>query len=694
RISKISGLNETGISTIAFDNVSKKLYIAYNNSNIDVLGEKGLHNIPELKRENISGDKSINQIYTDNNRSYLSTGLGIIVLDADKFEISESWFIGNTGGYVKTYAFTKNNEWFYAATDEGLKKIYVNHPNPADYHNWQNVSGTNGLSSAPAKQVDRLNGKTIVLQNDSLFIETGTNWNFFFANGWPITSIKSSENKLMISQSQSNSGAQVVVLNESGSVQRIIQHPNTILSPAKAISVNNEIWIADAMVGLSHWIGSNFETYQLNSPATIAMGTSLWGNNIFYASAGSVNDSWNYQFNRGGIFKLENGSWTNYNRSTYPQLDSLLDFITIAIDPRDGSAWAGSFGGGLLHLKTNNQLEIYKQNSPIKATTGDPGSYRIAGLAFDHENNLWMTNFGTDRQLLVLRNEGTWQSFTAPFFINFNAAAQIVIDDAGQKWIQSPLGNGLIVFNDNNTIDNPNDDKWKLYKTGTGNGNLPSNEVLGITKDKNGFIWIGTGNGVAVIQCPHEVFTTGCEAILPVIRKGNFGNFLFRGQEVRSIAVDGTNRKWIATSTGASLVSGEGDKIISEFSEENSPLLGNDVKSISVNGETGEVFFATSNGIVSFRGTATEATATKTDVLIFPNPVPPAYNGTIGIKGLTENTIVKITETNGRLVFQTRALGGQAIWNGKDYQGRQVSSGIYLVIADGKMVGKIVFISK
>ncbi|MGZ8537682.1 MAG: hypothetical protein ACXWV9_05420, partial [Flavisolibacter sp.] len=142
------------------------------------------------------------------------------------------------------------------------------------------------------------------------------------------------------------------------------------------------------------------------------------------------------------------------------------------------------------------------------------------------------------------------------------------------------------------------------------------------------------------------------------------------------------------------LVSGEGDKIISEFSEENSPLLGNDVKSISVNGETGEVFFATSNGIVSFRGTATEATATKTDVLIFPNPVPPAYNGTIGIKGLTENTIVKITETNGRLVFQTRALGGQAIWNGKDYQGRQVSSGIYLVIADGKMVGKIVFISK
>ena len=85
RFSKISGLNETGISNIAFDLISKKLYIAYTNSNIDVIDEKGIHNIPELERENISGDKNIYQIYTDNNRTYLSTGLGIIVLDADKF---------------------------------------------------------------------------------------------------------------------------------------------------------------------------------------------------------------------------------------------------------------------------------------------------------------------------------------------------------------------------------------------------------------------------------------------------------------------------------------------------------------------------------------------------------------------------------------------------------------------------------
>ena len=86
-------------------------------------------------------------------------------------------------------------------------------------------------------------------------------------------------------------------------------------------------------------------------------------------------------------------------------------------------------------------------------------------------------------------------------------------------------------------------------------------------------------------------------------------------------------------------------------------------------------------------------------MLIYPNPVPPGYAGTIAIKGLKENSVVKITELNGRLVYQTRSLGGQAIWNGRDYNGRSIASGIYLVLVsdeskEEKAAGKIVFISR
>jgi len=694
RISKVSGLSETGISAIAFDPTSNKLFVAYTNSNIDVLDAKGIHNIPDIKRSNISGDKSIYHIYPDGSRCYLSTGLGVIVLNADKFEIRDSWFIGRNGGYVKVNGFTRTANFFYAATEEGLKRIAVSNNNPADFRQWETVSGTNGLAQTSAKAVTVLQSKTIVLQNDSLFTENNGAWNSFFANGWPITSINSSGGRLVVTQRMPNGAAQVLVLNDGGVVQRTIQQPGAISFPKKGIMVGNDVWIADLFGGLSHASGSGLEVYQPNSPLDMVYGEMAIRNGLLWATAGSVNSSWNYLYNRSGIFKLQNGDWSLFNRFNKPQLDTVLDLITVAIDPRDNSAWSGSFGGGLLHLDKTETPKIFKQNSPIGQTIGDPGSYRVAGLAFDNDNNLWISNFGSNRQLHVLKADNTWQSFTVPFALNENAVAQIIIDDDGQKWIQAPLGNGLLVFNEGNLASSA-DDKWKVYRTGTGLGGLPSNEVLCLAKDKSGFIWVGTDNGIGVIQCPSDVFASGCEAILPIIKEGAFANFLFKGQEVRSIAVDGADRKWIATNSGVWLIAKDGDKVLANYTEENSPLLSNDVKRIAVDGSTGEVFIATAKGLISFRGSATEHSETKGNVLVYPNPVAPNYSGTIGIRGVPENTVVKITEVSGRLVYQTRSLGGQAVWNGKDYKGNKASSGVYLVIAvdadrQEKIVAKIV----
>jgi hypothetical protein len=168
---------------------------------------------------------------------------------------------------------------------------------------------------------------------------------------------------------------------------------------------------------------------------------------------------------------------------------------------------------------------------------------------------------------------------------------------------------------------------------------------------------------------------------------------------VNSIAVDGADRKWVATKNGVSLISSDGEKIIYRFTEDNSPLLSSDVKKITINGKTGEVYFATLKGICSFRSTATEGGETNEDVLVFPNPVPPDFTGTIAIRGLVNNAIVKITEMDGQLVYQTRALGSQAVWNGRNYKGQKISSGVYLVLVndDGKkerMATKIFFINR
>lgn len=699
RWSRITGLSETGLSAICYDAANEKLFIAYSNSNIDIIYRNDIINLPDIKQDNIIGDKNIYGIYPLGKNYYLSTGLGIVVIDGERYEVKDSWFIGDGGNRVKINGFSSDAGFFYAATEEGLKKAAVNTVNPADHTNWQLAGIANGLSTGACQNVFTLQSDVFVQKNDSLFRQNGINWSLFYEDGWPIVNSNVSENKIVLCQRKTNGESRVTILNADGSLGRVVSQPVVISFPRKGILVEGDPWIADQFGGLSRFTGTSFEQYKPNSPEATASGEMIVHDNIFYATAGEVNDSWNYQYNGNGIYVLKEGSWTNINRYRFSQLDTLLDYITIAIDAGDATAWVGSYGGGLLHIKTDQSFEIIKQDV-FGPMAGDPGSYRIAGLAFDADNNLWVSNYGALQPLLVKKNDGNWVKFSIPFFLTENALTQVLVDDMNYKWIVAVKGGGLICFDHGAALENTGDDRWKIFRPGAGNGNLPDGDVLCTTKDKNGFIWVGTSNGIGVIQCPQDVFTgSGCEAVWPIVQEGNFAGYLFNGEEVRSIAVDGADQKWVATRNGVWLVDATGEKVIYQFTEENSPLLSNDVRKITINGLTGEVFFATMKGICSFRGTATESTGKNKDVLIYPNPVPPGFTGTIGIRGLADNAIVKITELNGRLVYQTRALGGQAVWNGRNYQGQKIATGVYLVLVSNddrteKTAGKIVFISK
>src|SRR5690606_26239792 len=125
---------------------------------------------------------------------------------------------------------------------------------------------------------------------------------------------------------------------------------------------------------------------------------------------------------------------------------------------------------------------------------------------------------------------------------------------------------------------------------------------------------------------------------------------------------------------GVWLISPDGDKIVYRFTTENSPMPSNDVQKIAVDPITGDVYIGTTLGLVSYRSTATDGGETNESVITFPNPVPSGYNGTIAIRGLSENADVRITDISGQLVYRTTALGGQAVWNGRDYTGTRPQS--------------------
>jgi Two component regulator propeller len=694
RKSKVNGLNDIGVSAMEYDPVSGNTVIAYNNSNIDIWKENKVINIPDIKISSVIGDKSIQSIYVKSNKAYLSSGLGVIVLNLDRYEVEDTWRIGSNGTDVKTYAVTVSGNFIYAATEEGLKVTSIN-SNPADYRNWSLIGSSGGLSPGSCNQVLSTSDQVLVLKHDSLYAGNSNAFHFLYASGSEISHADAGATGILVSEISGGKG-KVVEINAGGNILKTFQ-PAGLSLPRQALILNNECWIADENNGLFRTNGSNAEKIFPNSPINISSGEMKFSGSTLWAMAGRVNDAWNYTFNPNGIYAFTGENWDGYNLYVYAKLDSMLDFITVTDQPATGSVFAGSYGGGLLEITKDRQLLIYKQNSALQPAIGDPGSYRVSGLATDQLSNVWISNYGAPQNIVVKKSDGQWKSFSIPFYHLENAVAGITIDDYDQKWIVSPKENGLFVFNSGESVDNTGDDRWRYFRKGKGNGNLPSSNVFCAVKDKNGFIWVGTDNGIGIIQCTQDAVNNNCEAILPIVQQDNFAGYLFQGEEVRAIAVDGANRKWIGTKNGLWLISPDGEKISYRFTITNSPLLDNDISALAINPETGELFIATASGICSFRSTATEGTEEHTNVLVYPNPVPPGFQGTIAIRGLASNAQVKITELDGRLVYQVKALGGQAIWNGKDYKGNRVSSGVYIVLATDeqnreKVAAKIFFI--
>ncbi|HRR04500.1 MAG TPA: Por secretion system protein, partial [Bacteroidales bacterium] len=148
---------------------------------------------------------------------------------------------------------------------------------------------------------------------------------------------------------------------------------------------------------------------------------------------------------------------------------------------------------------------------------------------------------------------------------------------------------------------------------------------------------------------------------------------------------------------GAFLISANGTEELLHLNEKNSPLFSNQINDIIIDNTNGEIFFATDKGIISYRGTASEAKEDYNDVMVFPNPVRENYQGTISVSGLMYHSFCKIVDAAGNLVWQGFAEGGQLNWNGKDFYGKKPATGVYYVFSSdetGKQrnVAKILFI--
>lgn len=660
---KLTGLSEASIANICWDNETEQLVVAYTNNNLDVIKGGLVKNIYDLVRT--SRIQKINSIYADKGMAYLSTNMGIVVIDLFKYEIKESWILGSNANTLDVFSLTKSLGNWYAATANGIYTTSVSNANIADAKSW--TVFYNAANNIPVKKISSTPTGLIIEKNDSLLLiqSTTANTTLFYKASEQIKSWQFNEQKITIATTdKQTSKARVHQITMGNATGLIFEQPAIFINPNACIFSNGIIWISDSVTGLIKLDPSTSSFVKIIPGGPVGQITKA----LLATSTGVLVAS----NTKKGLTILENGKWQPQNG-----LDSVAGVQSIAINHLDNSIWLSTAQMGVAKFN-NNKVQIFDaRNSSLKGAANN--TCFTTGVAADTKGNSWVSNAGTSISLHVYQPDGKWTGFTNPY--GLTDAGALEIDDLGQIWFATTNANGLVVYNPGSSLTSSADDKWKQYKAGTGIGNLPSNQVNCTAKDKNGFIWVGTDRGIGIIQCTENIFTpAGCDALLPVVQQDRFAGLLFKDENVQTIAVDGADRKWVGTKNGVWLISATGEKVIYRFSTSNSPIPGNDVSKISIDPLTGEVFIATNSGLCSFRSTATEAVSTQQKLLVFPNPVPPGYNGSIAIRGLTNNALVKITNLYGALVYQTRALGGQAIWDGKNTNGLKVASGVYLVI--------------
>ncbi|GJM31519.1 MAG: ABC transporter substrate-binding protein [Saprospiraceae bacterium] len=696
-ISQIDGLSNTGIKLIKYNAISDVLVVVYNNSVIDLVKPTEVITMPQIKNfTNISGEKTVNDIFVENDSMILLAGsYGISRVNIRGNEFAFSTFTG-----TPVNAVIRFDGDIYAGTDEGIYRTSATSFALEDFSSWEYLDSLEGFPNDYSSHAMAIFNNQLYLDLDHdlyrmgpdtvVLVQPETDYTLEYLTaegahllvGYRCNSSNCGNGKMLYFDAEENMGR---ATNGCFGVPRYAVEDD-----------KGRVWFADQwrFFRMINNLEEQVCTYlDFNSPYSEKAWSLNIENNQLWIAGGGLNQAQANRFLNDGFYSFIDGNWTNYNRDNTPQLkgedpndsnDDVRDFLSVQVNPVNGKVYVGSFLEGLVEVDGETMTVFNEHNSSLENAEGDGGRVRIGGIAVDEDGNVWMTNHSAENghPFSVLKTDGTWQSFNKS--CGQTSLFDLDIDDSGFKWAIVGVNQAGVVVFDSGNLDDSSDDRCEVFTAS--NSNLTTNETHCLVADLDGEVWVGTGEGIIIFECGSNIFDSSCPRGSRRIVEGEDGNFgfLLETEVVQALAVDGANRKWVGTKNGVYLLSPNGEKQILRFTVDNSPLFDNNILDIAVNQLTGEVFFSTDKGVLSYQSDAIlGGRVHNSEVEVFPNPVRPEYDGPIAIRGLARDANVKITDISGKLVYETQALGGQAIWDGRDYNGQRAYSGVYLVFSSG-----------
>ena len=715
KYTKANLLNDVSVSKLAYSAPYETLIIVYDNANIDLIRRDEITNIPFIQLSN--EEKTINEIRIIDNLAYLCMAYGITVVDLDRQEIVDTYKFGPNGTPININSVDQLGNSLYAASDNGIFSANIS-SNLLDFNAWTKL---------PVKNTSAFYS---VWENNSLI-------NFVFREGSAKDSVLTYDGN-QFSTNQQLANFDFINLSETVNNEFVLTtRTSTILfnnqsqivntlsrggSNAKGSAIaNNRLFEINGftpLVEISTTDGATIAGIKPNGPLTAAIFDMDAAEGSLWVTNGAIDGTYNNRFDLAKVSRFDGTTWTAYQHGANLGLNGIFDVVSVTINPENpDQVFFGSWGRGLAEFSNSVPFKIYQDTNTVytnnfgqltsaiqRREAWKPALWIGTGeTVFDPEGNLWITNTYQKNGLSVRLANGSWFSYNLGSLYSSDETAMydIEVDDNGYKWIAMAKDNDIIVYDDRGTIKDISDDRSIRLTRAEGFGSIPGARGIKIEKDKDGLIWIGTSDGIAVHFNPSGVFNGDLDFDRVIFFDGENNEVVLQNSIVTEIAIDGFNRKWIGTeNSGVILLSADGKETILEFNIDNSPLLSNSISAISIDDESGEVYIATSKGLVSYRGEAINGAKNLNDINIYPNPVRPDYSGNIAISGLLDNTTVKITDISGTLINEIKSQGGQVLWDGNNFNGRRASTGVYLVFLSGENedlklqteVGKILFV--
>ena len=706
----VDGMYRLDGSTIIYLEEINSIAIGYIDGMIDLynIQDERFDRIEDIFRVQAFTSKQINDFVIHDGSLYVATEFGIVVYNIDSFLVSNSYTkIGSFDRGTPVFDLHIENETIVAGTQQGVAIGNLNE-NLDIQTSWINYNVSDGLPSGNIVSVTYFNDEVLASSGSSVRILRNGIWqeysvldNYSSAILKGVTTdgelLAYTINRLLLVDQEEN--LSIINPGVTGISDVIVKEQSTPI-------------IATITSGLGKYSGdgNDFALFAPSGPnlnffqgISFIEGTLISGTTRISQRNSTID-------NRKGYYIRDDSGWENYNRSTNEVLEQFQFIQAFTSTYNDEYYYFGSWGRGIArHNRESDQIDVFNSsNSSLRGwAADDPNFPVISGLETDSDGAVWATSrYATNPLYVQLPGDNEWINYSkSPAVSSNDEYLYLFVDSNNQKWISlqttGGTGRGVLVLDTGDPELTEESSGIKLTED-LGNGNLPDASVTAIIEDKEGEVWIGTERGIARFIFPQFIITGTQEE-----RRAQWlinedpdaaSPFLLRDINVTAMAVNSANQKWIGTAAeGIWLLNETGGTILKRFTSENSPLFSNTIRDISVNEQTGEVYISTDAGLSVYQDVPVEASSTMDELKVYPNPFLYDSHSRVLIENLSEITTIRILGVDGTLIRTINSRGGRAEWDGLDAGGRQVGSGMYIIVAldsdgDERGIGKVAII--